>query len=124
MAQRGTRVLLAANERPTLNDMSIHDVRLWWPRIIEVEPSLKDLSIDLVSTGTGEPLIDLAEVSAELNDAAADSDLVILEGMGRGVESNLDAHFSCDALNIAMLKDEAVAGRCGGKVYDLVCRFR
>jgi type II pantothenate kinase len=44
--------------------------------------------------------------------------------MGRGVESNLDAAFTCDALNIAMLKDEAVASRCGGGLYDLVCRFR
>jgi hypothetical protein len=49
---------------------------------------------------------------------------VILEGMGRGVESNLDAVFSCESLNIAMIKDEAVARRHGGKLYDVVCRFR
>ena len=93
MAQRGTQVVLAANERPTLNDMTIHDVNAWWPKIVEAEPSLADLPIQRVSTGTGEPLIDLSEVSAELNAAAADADLVILEGMGRGVESNLDAQF-------------------------------
>ncbi len=34
LARRGTRVVLAANERPTLNDMTIHDVRAWWPRIL------------------------------------------------------------------------------------------
>jgi hypothetical protein len=44
--------------------------------------------------------------------------------MGRGVESNLEARFTCDALNLAMLKDEAVAARCGGKMFDVVCRFR
>jgi type II pantothenate kinase len=124
MARRGTRIVLAANERPTLNDMTVHDVREWMPRIIAAEPSLAGLPIELVSTGTGEPLIDLSRVSRELNEAAADADLVILEGMGRGVESNLDASFRCDALNVAMLKDSAVARRCGGKIFDVVCRFR
>lgn len=124
MAQRGTRVVLAANERPTLNDMTIHDVCRWWPRILAAEPSIAALPIELVSTGTGEPLIDLSEVSAELNDASSDADLVVLEGMGRGVESNLDARFSCDALNIAMIKDIAVARRVRGELYDLVCRYR
>jgi type II pantothenate kinase len=123
-ARHGAEVTLAANERPTLNDMTIHDVRAWWPRIIEAEPSLTGLPITPVSTGTGEPLIDLTGVSEELNRAAADADLVILEGMGRGVESNLDAAFSCDALNLAMLKDVAVSKRVGGTLYDVVCRFR
>ena len=123
-AGRGARIVLAANERPTLNDMTIHDVSAWWGRIVEVEPSLKNLDIQRVSTGTGEPLIDLGAVSDELNDAATDADLVILEGMGRGVESNLDAAFTCDALNLAMIKDQAVAKRHHGKLYDVVCRFR
>src|SRR3954452_10451946 len=30
LARRGTRVVLAANEGPTLNDMTIHDVHDWW----------------------------------------------------------------------------------------------
>jgi damage-control phosphatase, subfamily II, stand-alone protein len=124
LAQRGTRVVLAANSRPTLNDMTIDEVNSWWPKIIEAEPSLGTLPIERVATGTGEPLIDLSQVSEQLNSAAADADLVILEGMGRGVESNLDARFSCDALNVAMIKDEAVAARHGGKVFDVVCRFQ
>jgi type II pantothenate kinase len=124
IASRGTRVVLAANEYPTLNDMTIHDVRVWWPQVLQVEPSMADLPIELVSTGTGDPLIDLSDVSDDLNRAADDADLVILEGMGRGVESNLDAGFTCDALNIAMIKDEIVAQRVGGKLFDVVCRFR
>jgi uncharacterized protein with ATP-grasp and redox domains len=124
MAMRGTHVIIAANERPTLNDMTVHDVRRWWPKMVEAEPSLGTLPIDIVSTGTGEPLIDLSRVSDELNEAAAEADLVILEGMGRGVESNLDAAFSCDAINLAMIKDESIAARNGGKVFDCVCRFR
>jgi type II pantothenate kinase len=124
LAQRGTQVIIAANQRPTLNDMTIHDVRDWWPRILAIEPSMAGLPITLVSTGTGEPLIDLSAVSAELNTAAADADLCILEGMGRGVESNLDARLKCDTINLAMLKDLMVAKRLSGKVFDIVCRFR
>jgi type II pantothenate kinase len=124
LAVRGVEVIVAANERPTLNDMTIHDVRQWWPRITEVLPSIARLPIRIVSTGTGEPLIDLSAVSIELNEAGADADLVVLEGMGRGVESNLDAQFSCDVLNLAMLKDVMIARRHGGKVFDIVCRFR
>jgi len=124
LAGRGTRIVLAANSRPTLNDITIDDVQTWWPRILQAEPSLRPLAIDLVGTGTGEPLIDLSRINPQLNVLSADADLVILEGMGRGVESNLEAAFSCDALNIAMVKDTAVAARHGGKLFDLVCQFR
>jgi type II pantothenate kinase len=124
LASRGTTVVLAANERPTLNDMTIADVNDWWPRILAAEPSLQGLPIQRISTGTGEPLIDLSEVSEELNTAAADADLVILEGMGRGVESNLDAEFRCEAVNLAMIKDTIIARHNHGKLFDVVCRYR
>jgi len=123
-AMRGSQVVIAANERPTLNDMTVHDIHDWWPRICEQVPGLSELPIRVVSTGTGEPLIDLARVSPVLNEASIDADLVVLEGMGRGVESNLDAAFSCDAINLAMLKDPLIASRLGGRLYDVVCRFR
>ncbi len=124
LARRGAQIVLTANERPTLNDMTIHDVRNWWPRILATEPSFASLPIQLITSGTGEPLIDLGAVSPELNAASHDADLIILEGMGRGIESNIDAIFTCDALNIGMIKDEGVAGYVGGSLYDLVCRFR
>jgi damage-control phosphatase, subfamily II, stand-alone protein len=124
LAVRGTHVILATNERPTLNDMTYAEVKRWWPKLCDVEPSLIGLPINIISTGTGEPLIDLSGVSSALNDASHDADLVILEGMGRGVESNLDAAFVCDAVNLAMLKDPFIARRLGGRLYDVVCRFR
>ena len=124
LARGGARVVIAANERPTLNDMTVHDVRRWWPKLLAAEPSLAGLPIDPVSTGTGEPLIDLSAVSPALNAAADDAELVILEGMGRGVESNLDAAFACPAVNLAMIKDPVIARRHGGKLYDVVCRYR
>ena len=118
LGRRGAAVVIACNEHPSLNDVTRDDVAELWPRL-----GLDDLPVSLVSTGTGEPLIDLRGVSDELNTAAADADLVILEGMGRGVESNLDVDLTCDRLNLAMLKDEMIASALGGEVYDCVCRF-
>ena len=123
LAQRGLSVVLAANERPSLNDMTVAELRAIWPALAE-SGDLGDADITLVSTGTGEPLIDLRGVSAELNEAAEDADLVVLEGMGRGVESNLDCALTCDRLNLAMVKDELIAASIGGELYDCVCRFQ
>lgn len=123
LARRGATVVLAANDLPTLNDMTYHDVQRWWSRVLKTEPSLETLPITHVNTGTGEPLIDLGNVSSQLNAASADAELVVLVGMGRGIESNGDVVLSCDVANLAMIKDEAVAGWCGGKLFDVVCRF-
>ena len=124
LARRGWKVVLAANERPTLNDMTAADIHRWWPRILAAEPSFASLPVLVVSTGTGEPLIDLSAVSPELNAAALDTTLLVIEGMGRGIESNLDAHFACPTANVGMLKDPMIAERVGAKIYDCVVRFR
>lgn len=123
LAQRGTQVILVANELASLNDMTITDALQIWPEMIDAEPSLRDLPIHLTSSGTGEPLIDLRQVSAELNHLARDADLVILEGMGRALESNFYTRFDCDCLKLAMIKDTFIANHYGGNLYDVVCRF-
>jgi len=64
------------------------------------------------------------EVSDELNAAAVGADLVVIDEMGRGVESYLEASFVCPAVNLAMVKLLSIAQRHGGKLYDCVCRYR
>ncbi|MEM8875490.1 MAG: ARMT1-like domain-containing protein [Planctomycetota bacterium] len=123
LARHGCRVTIAANKLPALNDVTAADMRRLWPEVCEVAPSFADLPIQIVCTGTGEPQIDLLNVSDELNEVAADADLVVLEGMGRGIETNLDADLRCDRLNLAMLKDEWFAKPLGGELYDVVCRY-
>jgi type II pantothenate kinase len=124
LAQRGAQVLMVGNELPTLNDMTLQDMREVWQEILAAEPSIGDLPITLHSSGTGAPLIDLSAVSPELNRQAADADLVVIEGMGRALESNFFTRFDCDVLKIAMIKDEYVAKWLDGKLYDVVCRFK
>jgi hypothetical protein len=40
---------------------------------------------------------------------AQDADLVVLEGMGRAIHTNLFAEFSCDVMKLAILKNERLA---------------
>lgn len=127
LALGGTQIVLAANEQPSLNDVTADET-------VEIVQHLSTLDRDLaaliegqmfevVSTGNDIPLIDLGEVSDELNEAAADADLVILEGMGRAVESNFTSEFKVDALRLALLKDPKVAERIGAELYDCVCKY-
>ena len=127
LALTGTRVVLAANELPSLNDITADETASMIGQLAAIDDDLAALvdgsMLEVVSTGNTSPLIDLSDVSAELNEAAADAELLVLEGMGRAIESNFDASFKVDTLHLAMLKDEVVAKRIGGEVYDVVCKY-
>ncbi|MAE66495.1 MAG: hypothetical protein CMJ18_19680 [Phycisphaeraceae bacterium] len=125
----GTDVLLTANTTPSLNDVT-HDelaalVDELAGRDVILADALADGRLELVPSGNGLPLIDLTLTGFELAEAVTRRrvDLVVLEGMGRAVESNFQATFTCDALKIAMLKDAGIAKLLDGVTYDLVLRF-
>ena len=138
----GAEVVLAANERPSINDVTARELRALLPRVAEAERArhvfnenenvfnenvfqraLDTNTLVVVSSGSDLPVIDLSRVSAELVDAARGADLVVLEGMGRGIETNLFARVACDALNLGMVKHPEVAQCLRGTLYDCVCRF-
>ncbi len=127
LALGGTQIVVAANESPSLNDITVDEVIEVVERLAAIDGDLAALidgqMFEVVSTGSDIPLIDLSEVSDELNAAAEDADCVILEGMGRAIESNLDAKFSVDCVHLAILKDAMVAKRYGGSLYDCVCKY-
>jgi type II pantothenate kinase len=128
LALAGAKIVLAANELPSLNDITADEVVAVVQQLCAADEDLATLikagMFEVVSTGNDSPLIDLSEVSDELNEAAGDADLVLLVGMGRGLESNFEAAFTVDSLILAMLKDAAVARRFGGEVFDCVCKYR
>ena len=123
----GVRVVLGANELPSLNDITVAELREVVTALSAEDELLADAlasgRLSMVSTGTDVPVIDLAGVSDELNAAAANADLLVLEGMGRGVETNYDAAFTVDVLRICLIKNESVAQRIGGENFDCVCRY-
>ncbi|KKN82994.1 hypothetical protein LCGC14_0304090 [marine sediment metagenome] len=128
LALAGVQVVLAANELPSLNDITADETVEVIEQLADIDadlPALLDAQMfEVVSTGNDLPLIDLSDVSDELNAAAEDADLVILEGMGRSVESNFDATFKVDSLLLALLKDPKVAERVGRDVFDCVCKYQ
>jgi type II pantothenate kinase len=127
MARTGIHVTLAANREPALNDITVSELRVLLDRLGQIDPCLSALrqagALDTVDSGGDTPLIDLSRVSDACNEVAAASDLIVLEGMGRGVESNWTQEFTCDAWRIALLKDRTVARWLGAEVFDAVCRL-
>lgn len=128
MIATGARVTLAANTGPALNDVTASELRPLVQQCAEMDAALRAAldrgRLDVQATGCVTPLIDLAALNAPFVEHVTDADLMILHGMGRGVESNFAVQLSCDALHTAVLKDEAVAARAGGRVFDCVFRFR
>ncbi|KAJ7955000.1 Pantothenate kinase [Quillaja saponaria] len=126
LLRRGTQVVLAANDLPSINDVT-------YSELIEIIAKLKDeggrlMGVDtsnllIANSGNDLPVIDLTRVSQELAYLANEADLVILEGMGRGIETNLYAQFKCDSLKIGMVKHPEVAQFLGGRLYDCVFKY-
>lgn len=84
LLRHGTQVTLAANDLPSINDVT-------YPELVEIISKLKDehgklLGVDtsnllVANSGNDLPVIDLTEISQELAYLATDADLIILEGM-------------------------------------------
>ncbi len=129
LLQRGSRVILTANPKPSLNDITLDELEQLMERITAFDPVLADAwrqnRLLLISSGNDAPLIDLKRIAPELAALAqpGEVDLVVLEGMGRAVESNWQARFLCDTIKVAMIKDQGVAEALGWEVYDLAFRY-
>ncbi|KAG2399164.1 Pantothenate kinase [Vigna angularis] len=67
----------------------------------------------------------LNDVTAmELPDIIAEAAKLILEGMGRALHTNLNARFKCDALKLAMVKNQRLAEKLvKGDIYDCICKY-
>ncbi|MEM7624901.1 MAG: ARMT1-like domain-containing protein [Planctomycetota bacterium] len=129
LLKRGTKVVLTANPYPSLNDVTHAELVELVGAATEFDgvfgDALADERLLLVPSGNHCPLIDLAKINPELAVVVESLgvDLVVLEGMGRAIESNLNARFTCDTLKLAMIKDRGVATELGAEVFDLVMRF-
>jgi type II pantothenate kinase len=50
-------------------------------------------------------------------------DLIVLEGMGRALHTNLEAKFTCECLKVAVIKNRWLATRLGGDMYSVLCKY-
>lgn len=127
LACRGATVTLAANSGPSLNDMTDREAESLLRTIAESDAVLRDAldqgSIRVVDSGGHEPLLDLSHVSVNCAAAARDTQLLMLLGMGRSIESNFDAAFTVDCIRLALAKCAHVAGLIGVPLLGPVCRL-
>ena len=133
LLRTGIEVVMAANEVYSINDVTYAELKELMPLAAAADASgdlaraLADGRWRAVSSGSDLPVIDLRGVSAALNEEAssvpADRLFVVLEGMGRGIETNLNQPLLCDSMRIGMVKHPEVASNLGGTMYDCVCKF-
>jgi len=129
LLSRGVGVILTANTSPALNDVLHHELVELVDQIGGFDPvihgAIESGQLELIASGNGAPLIDLHHVSAELAEAVTRKgvDLCVIQGMGRAIETNFDATFSCDTLKLAMIKDKGVGHVLKADLFDLVLKF-
>jgi len=127
LLKAGTRVTLAANSEPALNDVTAAEAGEILRRAATLDALLADAvntgRLRVVESGSRIPLLDLTRLSAACVETASDAELIWLHGMGRAIEGNFDARFTCDALRTAVIKDPAVAQHVGSRLFDCVFRF-
>lgn len=137
----GAVVALAANSEPALNDVTFAELCDFVERARKVDDVLDahvaSGRLALLPTGQNTTLLDLGSVSdelhawttAELGDCPEPEDwLVVLDGMGRSLESNWNAFQyvapGASVLSLAMIKSEINAERLRANVKDCVVRLR
>ena len=124
----GSRVTLVANSGPALNDVTAPELAELLESIAAIDAliatALADRRLRVVASGGWAPLLDLTALSPDCIAAIGDADLIILHGMGRALESNFQARFSCDILRLGVLKDKAVAQRLGARLFDCVFQLQ
>ncbi len=122
-----TQIILTANTHPALNDITHTELIDLVNHIATLDPIFADAldsqQLTLIPSGNDLPVIDMTQISPELADAAQNADLLIIEGMGRALETNFDTRFTCDTLKIAMIKEQDVADLLNAQLYNVACRF-
>ena len=62
-------------------------------------------------------------IDVEITKKMIDVDLLVIEGMGRAIHTNLFAQFKCDTLRVAVIKDHWLSKQFGGDQFASVCKF-
>ncbi|GAB6026236.1 Pantothenate kinase 4 [Chamberlinius hualienensis] len=129
LLQRGTKVILCANAKPALNDVTYIELLVLVKEISAfnsiVAQSLDNEKLLVMDSGQASPCLDLSRLNQSLADALLSEgvDLVVLEGMGRAVHTNLDAKFKTESLKMAVLKNKWLANRLGGDMFSVMFKY-
>jgi len=131
LLNQGTNVMLCANSKPALNDVTYSELVLLLEQVAlvneEIARALQETRLWVMDSGQASPCLDLGRITRSLADALVsnDVDLVVIEGMGRVIHTNLNAKFNCDVLKVAVIKNRWLANRFGemGDTFPVVFQF-
>ncbi|CAG2057763.1 unnamed protein product, partial [Timema podura] len=128
LLQRGTEVILCANSAPALNDVTHVELVGVLKQVAEIcgviRRGLEEGRLVTMETGQGGPCLDLSRLDQSLAAALQEKvDLVVIEGMGRAVHTNLHAVFTCECLKMAVIKNRWLANRLGGDMFSVICKY-
>uniref|UniRef100_A0A1B0BSE3 4'-phosphopantetheine phosphatase n=2 Tax=Nemorhina TaxID=44051 RepID=A0A1B0BSE3_9MUSC len=129
LLKRGTKVLLCANSEPSLNDVTSSELTAILDCCNCSCPVLKQACSEkrLLVFGNGQrgPCLDMRTLPQDLCEALKtyQTDLLIIEGMGRALHTNLYARFNCETLKLAVVKNKWLAQRLGGDTFAVICKY-
>lgn len=127
MLMLGSKVVLSANSRPALNDVTSQELRILAAEAAGISLVIKDGletgKLRIVESGLGSPCLDLSRVSQQIADASSDCDLVIVEGMGRAIHTNCTNHFLVDSLRLCVLKNSWLCKKFDCPMFSGICKF-
>jgi len=129
LLRRKTKVMMCANSRPSLNDVTYCELCVLMKQIAcistDIAQALADNQLILMDSGQGSPCLDLSRLQEDVAKAMVKEgvELLVLEGMGRAVHTNLGATFNCETLKLAVLKNRWLATRLGGKMFSVLCKY-
>ncbi|XP_004531491.1 pantothenate kinase 4 [Ceratitis capitata] len=129
LLQRGTKVLLCANSEPSLNDVTNRELTDLLIKACThcsvLAKARQEETLLLYANGQSGPCLDMRSLPSALCDAIQEheTDLLVIEGMGRTVHTNLYAKFTCETLKLAVIKNKWLAERLGGDTFAIICKY-
>uniref|UniRef100_A0A5K3EWZ9 4'-phosphopantetheine phosphatase n=2 Tax=Mesocestoides corti TaxID=53468 RepID=A0A5K3EWZ9_MESCO len=125
----GSKVILTANSVPAINDVTYRELLFLLNEAAGLEPRLQTAlangKLMCVDNGQSSPCLDLRQTSHNLVHLVKQEkvDLIVIEGMGRAVHTNLYARFCVDCLKVAVIKNSWLACRLGGDLFSVIFRY-
>ncbi|XP_001356515.4 4'-phosphopantetheine phosphatase [Drosophila pseudoobscura] len=130
LLRRGTKVLLCANSEPSLNDVTSRELSALLDECAGecavLSSAWSSARLLVYANGQSGPCLDMRTLPRDLCDAIAanETDLLVIEGMGRALHTNLNAHFSCETLKLAVIKNRWLAKYLGGdEMFAVICKY-
>ncbi|XP_015524756.1 4'-phosphopantetheine phosphatase isoform X1 [Neodiprion virginianus] len=129
LLQRGTKVILCANSAPALNDVTYPELVVTLRNAAKIcnviKKAIKERRLIAMETAQAGPCLDLSRLNLDLCLAMVRNsvDLMVIEGMGRSLHTNLHAKMKCECLKLAVVKNRWLARRLGGDMYAVICKY-